>query len=333
MQWMPDECIGVIGLGLMGRGIAACFLGHGYRVIGFARNAEEHAEAREPIAAMVAELADRRGDAALRDHWSTSFHATSDFRDFADCCLVVESVPEDIETKQSIFTELERVVPASTVLASNTSATPIQLLQKSAQRPERLIGMHWAEPAHLTRFLELICGEATSPATRDMVIEIARRLGKEPSVCRQDIPGFIVNRVAYAMYREVCHLLETGVADAETIDVALRNTLGLWATLCGPLRWIDLTGGPQLYAQAMQRVLPTLSNATDLPPALQALAASGARGIVNGRGFFDYTPEEARQWRARHERHAARASAIIDEYYPLRDGRSTTSDGGQETTE
>jgi len=109
---------------------------------------------------------------------------------------------------------------------------------------------------------------------------LARRLGKEPSVLQKEIPGFIVNRIGYAMYREALSLLEAGVADAETIDRSVRNALGLWATVCGPFRWIDLTGGPELYAKAMQHVLPTLNNSA----ALTVAAFSITRPKTPGTG-------------------------------------------------
>ena len=110
--------------------------------------------------------------------------------------------------------------------------------------------------------------------------------------------------------------LGQGVADADTIDRAVRNALGLWATLCGPLRWMDLTGGPELYAKAMQGVLPTLCNADTLSPLLQQLAASGAQGIRNGRGFFNYTPGEAQRWEELYRQHAWRVTEMQNEYFP-----------------
>ena len=126
-----------------------------------------------------------------------------------------------------------------------------------------------------------------------------------------------MNRVAYAMYREVCHLLDTGVADAETIDCALRNTLGLWATMCGPLRWIDLTGGPELYARAMQPVLPTLSNATDVPSGLRGLMeASGARHHQRS-WLLRVHHRRSSRWEDLYRHHARRATQILNEYFPM----------------
>lgn len=315
---MENHRIGVVGLGLLGRGVAACFLGHGFRVVGYARSEQEHLEARRQIERMVGEMVDVAScGLELTRTWSERFEPAIDYEALADCLLVVESVPEDASTKHAIFEALEKVITPGAILASNTSAIPISLMQKPLRHPERFVGMHWATPAHLTRFLELIRGDQTSDEVLAATAALARRIGKQPSLCQRDVPGFIVNRVAYAMYREVCHLLDTGVADAETIDCALRNTLGLWATMCGPLRWIDLTGGPELYARAMQPVLPTLSNATDVPSGLRGLMEAGARGITNGHGFFEYTTEEARAWEDLYRHHARRATETLNEYFPM----------------
>jgi 3-hydroxybutyryl-CoA dehydrogenase len=191
------------------------------------------------------------------------------------------------------------------------------MLQKLRHDPERFVGMHWFEPAYATRFLELIPGELTSEATMASATGLALCCGKEPSVLKKDVPGFVVNRIGYAIYREALHILESGIADAETIDRSFRNACGVWSTICGPLQWIDLTGGPLLYAECMARVLPTLSNATEPPDAIRRLAEQGARGIANGRGFYNDTPEEAERLEARFHQHAWRANFAMNEYYPL----------------
>lgn len=316
------EKVGVVGLGLLGRGIAACFLGHGFHVVGMARNEQRHAEARAHIADMIHELV--RHDVcpkATGESWSARYIATSTFEDFRDCSFVVESVIEDPEVKWQVLDSLENVLSPCTVIASNSSAIPISQLQQHLKHPERLIGMHWAEPAHATRFLEIVCGARTSEEAVRVVRDLAGRLGKDPSVCQKEIAGFIANRIGYAMYREALHLLEAGIADAETIDRSVRNAFGLWATVCGPFRWMDMTGGPELYLKAMRHVLPTLNNATEPAPVLKALAASGARGTLNGRGFFTYTPEEARHWEELYRRHAWRVSQMQNDYFSLKNGR------------
>jgi 3-hydroxybutyryl-CoA dehydrogenase len=315
---MNTEKVAVIGMGLLGRGIAACFLGHGFQVVALARNEQRHAEARKQIETMIGELVDLAGfDPGLRQNWPARLTQAIRFEALRDCSLVVESVIEDVAVKNDVLARVEAQVAPRAVIASNSSAIPMSELQRGMKHPERLIGMHWAEPAHATRFLELIRGKDTSDSTLQTTAELARRLGKEPSLCQKEIPGFIVNRIGYAMYREALNLLESGVADVETIDRSVRNALGLWATLCGPFRWIDLTGGPELYMKAMQPVLPTLSKADEISGRMRELAESGARGIVNGRGFFNYTPEEARHWEELYRRHAWRVAQLHNEYRPL----------------
>lgn len=312
------ERVAVVGLGLLGRGIAACFLGHGFHVVAIDRSEEQHAEAHKQLAVMMGELVDLGGfDPQLRDEWATRYTATTNFDAVKDCSFVVESVMEDVATKEAVFDSLESLLSPTTVIATNTSAIPISQLQQRRKVPARFVGMHWAEPAHATRFMELIRGEKTSDEALQTAAAMARRLGKEPCICQKDIPGFIVNRIGSAMFREALNILQSGAADAATIDCAMRNAFGLWASVCGPLRWIDITGGPELYARVMQHVLPSLSGSAELPVVMRQLASSGARGIANGRGFYTYTDDEAHQWEELYRKHAWRVAKMHDEYFPL----------------
>ena len=165
----------------------------------------------------------------------------------------------------------------------------------------------------MTRLLELIQGKYTSQSAMDAAHQLATCIGKDPCVLNKDVPGFIANRLAYAVFREALHLQKTGVADAESIDLAFRNGCGHWATIFGPLRWIDITGGPELYKKAMRGVLPTLSNATEPPSAIQKLADAGARGSANGRGFYQYTNEDARDALELHQRHVWNVYRLMKE--------------------
>ncbi len=315
---MSIETVGVAGLGLLGRGIAACFLSRGFRVIAFTRSESTHAEARRYIAQAIDELIEHAGfPPALAGEWDDRYRAVDSCKTMGDCDLVIESVVEDATAKREIFDQIEAVVAPGVPIASNTSALPISRLQADRRHPERFLGMHWAEPAHINRFLELIRGEQTADEPFDAVAEMARRIGKEPSLVQKDVPGFVVNRIGYAMYREAMNILESGIADAETIDRSVRNALGLWATMCGPLRWIDLTGGPALYAKAMEGVLPSLSNTTELPDTLKKLRDADARGIANGRGFYEYTEEEAAAWEELLLKHSWNVRKLVDEYFPI----------------
>jgi len=315
---MHIETVGIVGLGLLGRGIAACLLGHGFRVIAFTRRPSTFDEAHEFIARAIRDLVQRAGfPAELTDRWIDRYEPVDSLESMAGCDFVIESIVEDLDIKQQVFDRLEAVVGTHVPIASNTSSLPITRLQQDRKHPERFLGMHWAEPAHVTRFMELIRGRQTSDEAFTAAAELAKASGKEPCLVQKDVPAFIINRIGYAMYREALQILEMGVADVETIDRSCRNALGLWATMCGPFRWIDLTGGPALYGKAMQGVLPSLSQATVLPETLQQLMDSDARGIANGRGFYEYTEEEARQWDELYIQHAWTVRELMDRYFPL----------------
>ena len=315
---MNERPIAVVGLGFLGRGIVACLVGHGFKVIGFDRADERLACAEVAIDDAIHELvAHGASDPSLQSTWRERYRGTTSLAELAEASFVIESVVEDVAIKSTLFDQLEQVIADDVPVASNTSAIPISLLQASRRRPERFLGMHWAEPAHATRFLELIRGEQTGDAAFERAVELAQRCGKEPSFVNRDVPGFIANRLGYAMFREALHLLESGVADAETIDRSFRNSVGLWASLCGPFRWIDLTGGPALYAKAMGPVLPDLDRGESVPSSLEELAADDAQGVLNGRGFYTYTPDEAREWERLLRRHAWELRRIIDAERPL----------------
>ena len=180
--------------------------------------------------------------------------------------------------------------------SSNTSAIPISDLQQETQRPQRFIGLHWAEPSHTTRFLEVICGDQTALVYAEFFYTLSQQWGKEPTLVRKDIRGFIANRLMYAMYREAFDLVEKGYATVEDVDRACRNNTGYWMTLAGVFRWMDLTGVPA-YLNVLKDLFPTLSNRTDVPPLIQDIVDRGGRGVANGIGFYDYAPGEAEAWR------------------------------------
>ena len=297
-------------------GIAASLVSHGYSTLMFDVRPQVYERARIYVKHALQELIARAAfPAAILDGWGERLIDAGGLAEFGSCQFVIESVVEDLATKTAVFEALEEVVGLDVPIASNTSALPISVLQRSRKRPERFLGMHWNDPAYATRFLELIRGEMTSDAVFHAAAELALVLGKEPAFVQKDVPGFVANRMAYAMYREAVHLLETGVADVETIDRAFQHSVGFWASFCGPLRWIDITGGPWLYAKAMQGVLPTLNNSTELPERLKQGYRSEERGVKDGRGFYSYKPGDLEHWEdllrehAWHMRAAGRGSS------------------------
>lgn len=293
----PVAKVGLVGLGLMGRGIATCLLGHGLTLTAYNRTASRASAARRSIAANMQDLAARDpGLAPEPAGWEERLTITSTLDDLAGCSLVIESVQEDLLLKRGIYARLEDILGPNALIASNTSSFPVALLQEGRRRPGRFIVMHWAEPAWITRYLEIVPGEKTTARCRRLALEFALSVGKEATLLKRDVRGFISNRLMYAMMREACHLEALGVADRATIDRSFRNDIGCWATIAGPFRWMDLTGIGS-YAAVMKGLFPELSDSKELPAVMRQLVDSGAEGIANGRGFYDYSRDDlAHKW-------------------------------------
>jgi 3-hydroxybutyryl-CoA dehydrogenase len=324
---MPDSQlqIGVAGLGLLGRGIAASLIAGGFRVIGFTRPTSGFISAREHIQSAIDELIQHEiVQSKLAEQWQQFYVEADSIQAFSTCDFVIESIFEDFDAKCALFKEIEKVVGPRVPIATNTSALTITSLQRTLNHPSRFIGMHWAAPCHVTRFMEVIRGEQTDDATANAVMNLAITLRKDPAMVRKDINGFIVNRLGYAMYREACNLLENGVADVETIDRAFRNVFGLWATVVGPFRWMDLTG-LKSYAAAMEHMFPTLSNETRVPKVMRDMAADGHNGIFTGHGFYDYTPEQAAFWQKLYHDQVWTITRLHEKYFPAQSNSTTTT--------
>lgn len=286
---------GVVGLGLMGKSIVACLVSSGAVVTGLDSNPSRRRSARKHILMLLKEM---RSEGLLKSdplQLTYNLTITKDFAPFSDCEIVIEAITEDLGAKKETLKRVEKAISPTALVASNTSAIPISNLQEHCQRPQRVIGMHWAEPAHVTRFMEIICGDATSASSGERAMAMARRWGKEPSLVRKDVRGFITNRISYAMFREAFHLVESGVATVQDVDRSLRNDIGYWITFAGPFRYMDLMGIPA-YKTVMTDLLPDLDCTKKVPSLMKKIVASGAKGISNQRGFYQYTPRQAKRW-------------------------------------
>jgi 3-hydroxybutyryl-CoA dehydrogenase len=292
----PDgTAAGVIGLGLMGHSIIACLLAAGHRVVGVTRDLRRHRGTRGHIRRLLEQM--KREGMIRKDpaRLIGNLELSEDFGDLAGCELVIESVIEDIAVKKQTYRTVEEMVPPETIIGSNTSSIPVSILQREALHPERFVGIHWDEPAHVTRFMEIIAGEKTAKCVADRLMELAVQWGKEPSLLRRDVRGFITNRISYAMFREACYLVDSGIATCEDVDRSLRNDVGWWMPFAGPFRYMDLMG-VEAYYRVMKDLLPELSTSPEIPAVMRRVVESGGRGISNGKGFYSYTPEEAARW-------------------------------------
>jgi 3-hydroxybutyryl-CoA dehydrogenase len=290
--------VGVVGLGLMGRSIITCLLAAGHPVTAVTRSLARHKDTRKQILALLREM---KGEGLLKQDPKAVIErltVSEKFEELKGAELVVESIIENFETKKQAIAQLEAVLPAKAIIGSNTSAIPVSLLQEGTKRPERILGIHWAEPAHITRFLEIICGERSRLANAQKVAALATRWGKEPTLVRKDIRGFITNRIMYAMLREAFYLVENGYATPEDVDRSVRNDMGWWITLAGPFRFMDLTGIPA-YRAVMQDLLPELASGSEVPELMKKVVDSGALGVANAKGFYKYSEEEAKRWEKR----------------------------------
>jgi 3-hydroxybutyryl-CoA dehydrogenase len=320
--------IGLIGLGLTGRGIASCLLAQGFQVVAYSRSEETRQGSLRRIDRALRELVKRGIVPATRVRgWRERFRLVASLGELAPCRFLIESVKEDYALKRTIFEDLEHIVAPDAVIASNTSSIPISVLQAGLEHPERLIGMHWGEPAQILRYLEIIPGRRTSRRTMQRTRRLAATCGKEPTVLNEDIRGFLSNRMMYAMIREAFHLVEAGIADIETVDRSFRNDIGWWSLLAGPFRWMDLTGIPA-YALVMEELLPELSTSRQVPELMRSLVASGAKGISNARGFYRYNPRSARQWEKRWVDFTYDIRKLADKYAVRQSGRTPSPRGG-----
>jgi 3-hydroxyacyl-CoA dehydrogenase len=292
---LKDVRIGVVGLGLMGTSIATCLLAAGHAVTAIETDDAQRGRARRLI---LRHLKQMRVEGLIKSGPSTlvaRLVVSGDYSLLKLSGLVVEAVTESVEIKRKVIRAIEEVVSSRSTIGTNTSGIPVTVLQQGALRPSRIVGIHWAEPAHTTRFMEIICGEKTDPKHARLAGVLARHWGKEPSILTRDVRGFITNRCMYALIREAFYLVESGYATVSDVDRSLRNDLGYWITFAGPFRFMDLTGIPA-YKTVMEDLFPELSCAKEVPSLINRIVKSGGRGVSNCKGFYRYTPAQAKRW-------------------------------------
>ena len=300
----PGEItIGVVGLGLMGCSITVCFLLAGHPVVAVAPIPVDMETAIPRIREHLIRSLEHGLTTEPPEYYLNRLVLTEDYGQLRDCRVVVECTIENLEIKKSVYAKIEAVVADDCIITSNTSAIPISILQRETCLPARFLGLHWAEPSHTTRFLEIICGDLSDVGQAEWLYRLAHRWAKEPTLVRRDIRGFISNRLMYALFREAFNLVENGYATVEDVDRACRNNGGYWMTLVGPFRWMDLTGVPA-YHTVLKDLFPTLSNRTDVPKLIDDIVQAGGKGVQNAQGFYDYSEEEARLWKETYEQYS-----------------------------
>ncbi|MFB7860765.1 MULTISPECIES: 3-hydroxyacyl-CoA dehydrogenase [unclassified Streptomyces] len=282
----PTGTVAVVGTGTMGQGIAqvALVAGHPVRLYDSAPGRAE--EAVSAVAGRLDRLVEKgRLGKEERDAAVARLHAAGELSELADAALVVEAIVELLPVKQRLFADLEEVVGADTVLATNTSSLSVTAIAGGLRRPGRFVGLHFFNPAPLLPLVEVVSGFATDPDAATRAYETAKRWGKTPVRCT-DTPGFIVNRVARPFYAEALRIYEEGGADPATIDAALRESGGF---RMGPFELTDLIG--QDVNEAVTRsVWESFYQDPKFTPSLaqRRLVESGRLGRKSGHGWFSY---------------------------------------------
>ena len=288
------ETIGVIGAGTMGHGIAQVAAGAGFRVV--LRDVDRESLARG-VRAIERNLAKgiELGKLTEADCDSTlqHIHGTTHLEELANADLIIEAAPETLEIKQNLLREVEGIAREGFIFATNTSSLSISEIARASQYPANVVGLHFFNPVHLMRLVEIVVGKATSDDTVASVREVSRKLRKEPIVVN-DVPGFASSRLGVALGLEAMRMLEQGVASARDIDTAME--LGYNHPM-GPLKLTDHVG-LDIRLNIAEYLYRELGSETFRPPEiLRRMVAEGKLGKKSGQGFYDWTEEKQKSAR------------------------------------
>jgi 3-hydroxybutyryl-CoA dehydrogenase len=286
------ETIGVIGAGTMGHGIAQVAAGAGYKVL--LRDVDRDSLA-SGIQAIERNLAKgiQLGKLTEDDRDSTLQHirGTTKLEEIANADLIVEAAPERLDLKQDLLREVESLSNKAFIFATNTSSLSITEIAKASERPQNVVGMHFFNPVHLMRLVEIVVGKATGDDTVVAVEQVSRRLRKEPIVVR-DVPGFASSRLGVALGLEAMRMLEQGVASAKDIDTAME--LGYNHPM-GPLKLTDHVG-LDIRLNIAEYLYRELGSETFRPPeVLRQMVKEGKLGKKTGQGFYNWNTTSKQQ--------------------------------------
>jgi 3-hydroxyacyl-CoA dehydrogenase len=287
----------VVGTGTMGPGMGAVLARAGIEVALYDVSAEalERAKAGFELADGVLDrLETPRGEGGGIRYESDLAAA------LAGAQLVAEAIPERLELKQELFPQLERLAAPGAILASNTSGIPITRIAEVCSDQARVVGLHWSNPPHLIPMIEVIPGEQTSRETVDASVALVERMGYE-AVIEKEVPGFVENRILYAIMREAVDLVDRGIIDADGMDRCVRWGIGYKLAVIGPMELLDMAG-LDIYNNVGSYLNRDLCNGAEVSQTITDRVERGELGIKTGKGLYDYTPERIAELRGERAR-------------------------------
>lgn len=289
---MSIKNITIVGAGLMGKGLAQVFAqDEGTRVIlqDVAREINPLADIKNDLDMLVDKNAMTKAKA--KGILERIVFINDLEKAVKDADLVVEAIPEIMELKQNLLQEIESLCKPSCILATNTSVMSITEIASKCTSRNRIVGAHFWNPPYLIPLVEVVKGEDTNIEIMDIVYEYLQYIGKRPVKCMKDVPGFIANRLQHAIWREAFSIVEHGIADAATVDEALRYGPGLRWPVLGIMENADMIG-LDLSLNIQSYILRYLEDAHNPSNLLQELVEKGDLGFKTGKGYQTWTPEQ-----------------------------------------
>lgn len=286
---MQIQKIGIAGAGLMGASMSQIFAKFGYTVTVY----DAFAAALEKGKALVTlnqktQVENGEETAEQAEKILSSLAFTDKMEDLGDCDIIIESIIENLEIKQDFWAKLSRIVRPDCILTTNTSGISINAIAKDILGKHRFLGMHWMNPAHLIPCIEIIRGDETDDASTNAVIALAHAVGKKTTVCKKDVPGFILNRLQLAILRESIALVEQGIANVEDVDACMKYGLGFRYAAFGPFEVVDF-GGIDTFHHIASYLNKELCRETEVQKFLDDHYTAGEFGVKSGKGFYDYS--------------------------------------------
>ena len=283
---MYKPTLAVLGAGLMGIGIACHFARHGHRVRLYDTDPTRLAEVPAVAAAILHELQESgQFDAAHQQAVLARLTGTTSLSDLAESTLLIEAIPERLPLKHALYAQLETLIADDAIIASNTSGLPPDSLAAGMIHPQRLLIAHFWHPPHFIPLVEVGPGSATRPDLPALVSDFFATAALEAVVLQRAAPGFVGNRLQFALLREALHIVHSGIASPEVVDRVMRAFLGRRYAMVGPLEAADMTGLATVQ-DICQHLLPELAGGAQMMELVAEKVARGETGARSGQGFY-----------------------------------------------